>query len=192
MATHGRGGDVYAERGEKERQSCACGAGGVRWGGKYWAVPVKAQAGYLQEYSNPEFIEKLPSFRLPGFADGTYRGFEIEGDSMFPNIKNGDWVICRFHEKQYLRTGEVYVLITRSDGIVCKRVQNHISKNGTIICISDNPIFEPYPIEVDNIMEAWWVKGVLTKSFNNLFGEVWAEFRTVKDFMEQIKKKLEL
>ena len=45
-------------------------------------VPYKASAGYLNGYADPEFMEELPKFRLPMLqSPGTYRAFEIKGDS---------------------------------------------------------------------------------------------------------------
>ena len=42
-------------------------------------VPIRAQAGYLIGYSDKEYVETLPSFGLPGFQNGTFRAFEVEG-----------------------------------------------------------------------------------------------------------------
>ena len=47
-------------------------------------VPVKAAAGYLAGYADPEFIDELNTFTLPMMAAGNYRAFEIVGDSMLP------------------------------------------------------------------------------------------------------------
>ena len=43
-------------------------------------VPVKAAAGYLAGYADPEFIDELNTFTLPMLAPGQYRAFEIIGD----------------------------------------------------------------------------------------------------------------
>ncbi|HTE08016.1 MAG TPA: helix-turn-helix transcriptional regulator, partial [Flavitalea sp.] len=40
-------------------------------------VPVKAAAGYLAGYSDPEYIDELNTFTLPMLTAGTYRAFEI-------------------------------------------------------------------------------------------------------------------
>src|SRR3977135_3751448 len=47
-------------------------------------VPVKAAAGYLAGYADPEFLDELNTFTLPMLAPGHYRAFEIVGDSMLP------------------------------------------------------------------------------------------------------------
>src|SRR5690606_10512195 len=36
-------------------------------------VPVKASAGYLNGYADPEYVAELPKFSLPMFKQGTYR-----------------------------------------------------------------------------------------------------------------------
>lgn len=45
-------------------------------------VPIYAYAGYLRGYSDPEFVKTLPIGDRETFKDGTYRDFEIKGDSM--------------------------------------------------------------------------------------------------------------
>ncbi len=47
-------------------------------------MPVKAAAGYLAGYADPEFLDELKTFTLPMLAPGNYRAFEIVGDSMLP------------------------------------------------------------------------------------------------------------
>lgn len=48
-------------------------------------VPIKAKAGYLSGYNDPEFIASLPRFSLPNLPrQGTYRIFPTVGDSMLP------------------------------------------------------------------------------------------------------------
>ncbi|TAE56368.1 MAG: XRE family transcriptional regulator, partial [Bacteroidetes bacterium] len=47
-------------------------------------VPVKASAGYLNGYADPEYFDSLPTLSLPMLGPGSFRGFEIKGDSMNP------------------------------------------------------------------------------------------------------------
>ncbi|MCE3259526.1 MAG: family transcriptional regulator [Bacteroidetes bacterium] len=51
-------------------------------------IPMKASAGYLKGYADPEYIEKLPQMKLPFLPTGKHRAFPIKGDSM-PPIKEG-------------------------------------------------------------------------------------------------------
>lgn len=47
-------------------------------------VPVKATAGYLAGYDDPEYIEQLQKIKLPFLPTGKHRAFPIKGDSMLP------------------------------------------------------------------------------------------------------------
>ena len=50
-------------------------------------IGQKASAGYLNGFSDPEYIEQLPQFQLPNLSrNATYRAFEIKGDSMLPLV----------------------------------------------------------------------------------------------------------
>jgi hypothetical protein len=39
-------------------------------------VPVKASAGYLNGYGDPEYVAELPKFSLPMFGQGTFRALK--------------------------------------------------------------------------------------------------------------------
>ncbi|MBY0425319.1 MAG: S24 family peptidase, partial [Cytophagales bacterium] len=117
-------------------------------------VPEKAKAGYLTGYANPAYVGTLPTFRLPYLPVGTYRAFEISGDSM-PPVAPGAMVIGRYVEHlNQLRSLNTYILVTKDDGIVYKRLI-YKDKQKSLICISDNPLYNPYTMSVDNILEIW-------------------------------------
>ena len=118
-------------------------------------VPVKACAGYLNGYQDPSFIESLPSYRLPGVRNGTYRSFEIEGDSMLP-LPSGTVVVGRYVESwRDIRSNHTYVLVTRDEGVVYKRVINKVKNKGQLVLLSDNPIYEPYAVDIEDVNEVW-------------------------------------
>ena len=128
-------------------------------------VPVKASAGYLNGYSDPEFIEELPRFSLPIFKQGTYRAFEIKGDSMLP-LQSGTLVIGEYLENWIdVKPGETYIFITRSEGIVYKRAGNKFKENKSVKLISDNPVYEPYSVQADDILEIWKSKAYISTVF---------------------------
>ncbi|GAB5540212.1 MAG: hypothetical protein Salg2KO_23150 [Salibacteraceae bacterium] len=125
-------------------------------------VPVKAAAGYLDGYGDVEFIEQLPTFRLP-FPElpkgKTYRLFQIKGDSMLP-VEADSYVICTYvMDWETIKNDECYVLVTQSDGIVFKRVLNNISE-GCLTLKSDNPAYTPYSVPINDVMEVWKAEGI--------------------------------
>lgn len=125
-------------------------------------VPMKAKAGYLKGWSNPDFIRKLPTFRMPGLNNGVFRMFEVNGNSMFPTIPDRSFVVGSFVENWLtgIKDNQIYVVVSNKieDGLV-KRCINKIEKYNNLICKSDNR--REYPtqnIDPDDIMEVWEVK----------------------------------
>ncbi|WP_053329070.1 hypothetical protein [Chryseobacterium gallinarum] len=125
-------------------------------------VPHKLKAGYLTGYNNPDFIKKLPSYRMPGLNNGIFRMFEIEGNSMFPTLPNKSYVVGQFVEnwEAGIKDNQVYAIISNEieDGLV-KRCINRINKYNNLICKSDNR--RSYPtqnIDPATIKEVWEVK----------------------------------
>jgi transcriptional regulator with XRE-family HTH domain len=119
-------------------------------------VSEKASAGYTSGYSDIQFISELPQFSLP-FLDKRkkYRSFQISGDSMLP-IQDKTYVTCEYVEDwTSLKDGLCYVILTKEDGIVFKRVYNDIVKNKTLALVSNNPIYKPYEVKIEEVLEIW-------------------------------------
>ncbi|WP_010179695.1 XRE family transcriptional regulator [Aquimarina agarilytica] len=118
-------------------------------------VPIKASAGYLNGYDDPEYIEQLQNIKLPFLPTGKHRAFPIKGDSMLP-MKDGAFVIGKFIEDlNEVSNGKTYVLLTLNDGMVYKRVYNQIEKNGTLKLVSDNTAYEAYEVPINEVIELW-------------------------------------
>lgn len=74
-------------------------------------VDTKAEAGYLESFQDPEYIRELPKINFPNIPSGTYRGFEINGDSMLP-MEPGTIVVCSYIEKlKHIKNDRTYVVI---------------------------------------------------------------------------------
>jgi len=125
-------------------------------------VPVKAAAGYLNGYGDQEYIGKLPTYSLPKIQNGTYRMFEVKGDSMSPTLHSKSMVVGQFVEDwvKDIKDDRVYVIVSRNDGIIVKRCLNRIRKYGNLYCKSDNRKEYPEPIilQGEDIIEVWEYK----------------------------------
>ena len=118
-------------------------------------IPAKASAGYLQGYDDPEYIERLQKIKLPFLPTGTHRAFPIKGDSMLP-VKDGSFVVAKYIEDiRDVKNGRTYVVLTREDGLVYKRVYDHIDEEGSLMLHSDNRIYEPYSVALKDVLELW-------------------------------------
>ncbi len=128
-------------------------------------VPVRAAAGYLNGYADPEYIKELPRFKLPILKQGTYRAFEISGDSMLP-IVPGTIVIGELVEDiNSIKNGKPYVLVTSREGIVFKRVFNYLQESGKLFLVSDNRQYTPYQVDGADVIEVWSAKAYISVNF---------------------------
>ena len=129
-------------------------------------VPQKAAAGYLNGYADPDYIKDLPRFQLPILpTNASYRAFEISGDSMLPLLP-GTIVIGEYLESlSDIKNGQTYILVTKDEGVVYKRVFNYIDDNGKLFLVSDNRTYEPYAISGDSVLEIWKSKAYISVEF---------------------------
>jgi len=118
-------------------------------------VPVKAKAGYLAGYSDPQFITSLKRFHLPLVSSGTFRAFEIDGDSMPPH-QSGSIIVAKYIDSwNDVKNLKTYVIVSKEEGVVYKRVLNKIREKGHLVLMSDNPIYQPYIKNASEILEIW-------------------------------------
>jgi phage repressor protein C with HTH and peptisase S24 domain len=128
-------------------------------------IPIKASAGYQRGLPDEQFVSELPHLNLPILGRGDYRAFEISGDSMLP-LASGTIVIGERMEKiSDVKNGKTYVLVTKNEGIVYKRVFNYIQDNGVLYLVSDNTLYKPYTLEPSDVEEVWSAKAYLSLDF---------------------------
>lgn len=118
-------------------------------------IPIKATAGYLQGYADPEYIEQLQKIKLPFLPTGTHRAFPISGDSMLP-VKDGSFVVAKFVDDiKDVKNGRTYIVLTKEDGLVYKRVYNKIEERNCLELHSDNKTYTPYDVHIEQVIELW-------------------------------------
>ena len=118
-------------------------------------LPYKAKAGYLSGYSDPEFIEKLQQMQLPFLTKGKFRAFPVEGDSMPPH-NDKSFIVGKYIEKLAdIKEGKTYVVLSRNDGIVYKRIYRKPERETIFVFHSDNIVYKPYEVNANEILEVW-------------------------------------
>lgn len=155
-------------------------------------IPIEASAGYLKGYADPEYIEDLQKFNLPFLPTGTHRAFPIKGDSMLP-VKDGSFIIGKFIQDIHdIKDGRTYVVLTKDDGLVYKRIYNRIKDRKSLLLYSDNKKYAPYEVKVDNVLEIWEFKCCInTQEYDkdelkfsnivNLFQELKVELKSISN-----------
>ncbi len=138
-------------------------------------VPLVSQyayAGYLCGYSDPEYMESLP--KVPVMVDkegkGNYMMFEVRGDSMEENsrdgIYEGDRLYCReikkdlWRYKLHLKQWD-FVIVHKTDGILVKRIIDHNISNGNITIHSLNPFYEDRILNLNDVAQLFNVVEVV-------------------------------
>jgi phage repressor protein C with HTH and peptisase S24 domain len=156
-------------------------------------VPVKAAAGYLAGYADPEFIDELNTFTLPMLGSGNFRAFEIVGDSMLPTPSGSVIVGEKIEDVEDVKTNNTYIVVSKGEGIVYKRVMKNNRLKDKLTLVSDNPQYSPYNVSTSDIIEMWKAQMIITKANNAQRWDVNQLAGLVSNLQEQVsslKKKL--
>jgi transcriptional regulator with XRE-family HTH domain len=127
-------------------------------------VPIKAAAGYLAGYGDPEFIDELNTFTLPMLSGGDYRAFEIVGDSMMPTPSGSIIVGERVQSLDDVKSNQTYIVVSKTDGIVYKRIMKNNKQKNKMTFVSDNPSYQPYTVNSDDVLEVWQAQMIISKA----------------------------
>ena len=156
-------------------------------------VPVKAAAGYLNGYADPEFLDELNTFTLPMLSGGSYRAFEIVGDSMLPTPSGSVIVGEKVHNLDDVKNNNAYIILSKSEGVVYKRVLKSNRSKNKLTLVSDNPAYQPYTVNAEDVLEFWSAQMVLSRvnqaqrwDVTNLASLV----SNLKDQVNNLKKKM--
>ena len=156
-------------------------------------VPVKAAAGYLAGYADPEFLDELNTFTLPMLAPGNYRAFEIVGDSMLPTPSGSVIVGEKIDDLEEVKSNQTYIVVSRSEGIVYKRVMKNNKSRNKLTLISDNTAYQPYNVNSDDVIEVWKAQMIISKANTQHRWDVNQLANLVSNLQDQvstIKKKM--
>jgi phage repressor protein C with HTH and peptisase S24 domain len=161
-------------------------------------VDTKAAAGYPTRYLEPEYYKELPAFKLPGsdYRNGTFRCFQIEGDSMQDTIQHGDYVIGRFCDNHFkdVRDGYIHVVVT-ADNVLVKRLINKAETEHKLYLISDNDAYPEIVVDIDDVKEIWFVKSKLSSympvkknDLDKLIGDLTMQVHLLKSRLDNIER----
>lgn len=156
-------------------------------------VPVKAAAGYLAGYADSEFIDELNTFTLPMLAGGSYRAFEIIGDSMMPTPSGSVIVGEKVESVENVKNNAAYIVISKSEGIVYKRVVKNNKNKNKLTLVSDNPAFQPYQVQTADVLEIWQAQVIINKVTQHQRWDVDSLVNLVSNLQDQVstlKKKM--
>jgi len=149
-------------------------------------VPVKAAAGYLAGYADPEFVDELNTFTLPMLAGGNYRAFEIIGDSMLPTPSGSVIVGEKVDSLDDVKNDSACIVVSRNEGIVYKRIQKNGRSKSKLTLVSDNPVYHPYTVNAEDVLEMWQAQMVISKANQQQRWDMGQLANIVSDLQEQV------
>ena len=131
------------------------------------------------EMTPPKGVPLIPMDAVAGYGSPAYQDLPIEdyytvtefkhsdflirvtGDSMTPKYKAGDIVACkRIVERNFWQWHTIYVIATRNQGVLIKRVEPGPDTN-YITCVSENPAYRPFQVPLDEIVSVALVMGAI-------------------------------
>lgn len=151
-------------------------------------VNVKAAAGYPHNLQDMDWYQQLPAFDipLPEYRNATHRGFQIEGDSMLPNFRPGEWVLGKAVPTiEEASNNRVYVVVLY-DSVLVKKLQK-LPDLSKVLLISLNEEYLPIEVNVNDIQELWQVNSKLT--FNLDSPSESGLLRQLQQSMEELKSE---
>jgi transcriptional regulator with XRE-family HTH domain len=156
-------------------------------------VPVKAKAGYVAGYGDPDFISQLPVFSLPNLPqDRKYRMFPTTGDSMYP-VPEGAFIIGEFVEDwKALKAGTPCIVIIKNEGIVFKLVTVSGTEKNLLQLESLNSLYHTYEVAISDVLEVWRFRNVLSDRLPDAattIDELARSLQELKTDVRQLMKK---
>ena len=154
-------------------------------------VDQKAAAGYPHNIQDKSWYEQMPAFDMPipEFRNASYRGFQVEGDSMMPDFEEGDWVLARSVDAiNDIKSSKIYIIVL-TDSLLLKKISLSRGER-QLVLISINEEYSPIVIEKTEVQEVWEVRSKLTFSINDSGKN--SMLRKLEKSMDELKQQLEL
>lgn len=122
-------------------------------------IPFDAVAGPGDPVYEDERVEDY--YTVSEFKDSDFL-IRVKGDSMSPHFTGGDLLACKkVVDTYFFQWGRVYVVYTRSQGCMVKRIQPS-EKEGYIRCVSDNVKYAPFDVPMEDVVSVALVNGSIS------------------------------
>jgi hypothetical protein len=92
-----------------------------------------------------------------------------------------------------IKANNAYVVLSRNEGVVYKRVMKNNRAKNKLTMISDNPQYEPYQVSAEDVLEVWLAQFVIAKANAQQRWDVGQLASLVNNLQQQVstlKKKM--
>jgi hypothetical protein len=78
-------------------------------------------------------------------------------------LSSGSVIISEYVENwNDLKVGETAVVVSKNEGVVYKRMGSKLKQDKGLKLVSDNPIYDPYYVPAEDILEIWKAKAFIS------------------------------
>jgi len=132
-------------------------------------VDAKAAAGYPTNIQDRHWFNELPAFDfpLPEYRNATYRGFQVQGDSMYPHLKPNEWVIAKAVDNFQNLSNERICVVVLKDSVLVKQLHK-LEDPSLLSLVSLNTSYTPISISLNEIQEIWEVSSKLSFDIHSI------------------------
>ncbi len=92
-----------------------------------------------------------------------------------------------------LKTSNTYVVVSRTEGIVYKRIMKNNRQKNKLTLVSDNPVYQPYTVNAEDILEIWQAQMIISRANTQQRWDVNNLANLVNNLQQQVsvlKKKM--
>ena len=139
---------------------------------------------YLVRNADFHFLKTLQNFTIPTLPSGDYRAFEAGEDFAFEGALLIGSLVKNWNE---IIDSKNYILVTKSQGIIYRRVYNQVKIKGTLLLSTDNNRFPSTEISITDVIETWAIKAFVSQ----ILPEPGTPYNKLGNLVDEMKYELE-
>ena len=92
-----------------------------------------------------------------------------------------------------VKSNQAYIVVSRNEGIVYKRIVKNNKTKQKVSLVSDNPTYQPYQVNAEDIVELWLAQVVIGKVASQQRWDMNSLANLVNNLQDQVstlKKKM--
>ena len=101
---------------------------------------------------------------MVGLVSGVVDDVDLARTRMLPTPSGSVIVGEKVQNLEEVKSNNTYVVVSKTDGIVYKRVLKNNRQKNKFTLVSDNPTYQPYNVGAEEILELWQAQMVISKA----------------------------
>jgi transcriptional regulator with XRE-family HTH domain len=122
-------------------------------------VDIPAQAGYTKAYQQRDYIATLKKYPILPDVDPTgaiWRYFQVDGDSMEPEIQAGDTLLCsQVPKEDWFEIKDMHTHVVVTDDLLLIKDVHPVEEEKEFWLLSQNALYEAILIKAVDVRQIW-------------------------------------